>query len=66
MKTRVGGESSESKEGRRRQRRGEVSPGWGGEGGVGERGGKKADEIRGLGCLFGEIKSKNRCLWRVL
>lgn len=46
MKKRVGGESSESKDGeRRRRRRCEVSPGWGRggeEGGVeGERGRKQ-------------------------
>lgn len=32
----------------------------------GGRCGENAEEIRGLGCLFRGIKSKNRCLWDVL
>lgn len=38
------------------------------QGGVawGRQGGKKADKMKRLGCLFREIKSKNRCLWSVL
>lgn len=71
MKKRVGGESSESKDGeRRRRRRCEVSPGWGRGGGRGRCGGgegKKADEIRDVGVSFrGGIKSKNRCFWSVM
>lgn len=62
MKKRVGGESSDSKEGKKAAAKVHAFPR------VEERGRcrEKAEEIRGLACLFGEINSKNRCLWNVL
>lgn len=64
MKQRVGGESSESKEGEKAAAKVRAFPR------VEERErcwrGENTEEIRGLGCLFGEIKSKNWCLWSAL